>query len=82
MPLVFENISTNDLILQYGKRGIIVSGGPACTSNSNKPSHVLKAIGVPENEINNSIRISFNDKTTLDDLKKFLEVTKEILGAN
>ena len=80
MHLTFENKSNKDLILQYGKRGIIVSGGPACSSESDEPSHVLQAIGVPEDVIDNGIRISFSENTTKKDLEKFIEVTKEILA--
>lgn len=80
LHLTFENKSNKDLILQYGKRGIIVSGGPACSSESDEPSHVLQAIGVPEDVIDNGIRISFSENTTKKDLEKFIEVTKEILA--
>ena len=68
--------------MQYGKRGIIVSGGPACSSESDEPSHVLQAIGVPDNEINGAIRISFNPTTKLKDVEAFVAATKEILNAN
>ena len=68
--------------MQYGKRGIIVAGGPACSSESDEPSHVLKAIGLSDKEINNSIRLSFSEKTSMEDIKTFLKVTKEILSEN
>ena len=70
------------MILEYGKRGIIVSGGPACSAESEEPSHVLKAIGVPDNEINGAIRISFNPNTKFKDVEAFVTATKEILNAN
>ena len=75
-------MNNKDLILQYGKRGIVVSGGPACSADSDEPSHVLRALGIPADKINNSIRISFNANTTLDDAQKFIAATKEILGEN
>lgn len=70
------------MILEYGKRGIIVSGGPACSAESEEPSHVLKVIGVPDNEINGAIRISFNPKTKFSDIEAFVTATKDILNAN
>lgn len=80
MSLTFENFSAKDLILQYGKHGIMVSGGPACSAQSDEPSHVLKAIKVPDNLINNVIRLSFGDSTTKEDIEYFVEVTKKILS--
>lgn len=80
LSLVFKNENSKNLILQYGKRGIIVSGGPACSAESDKPSHVLEAIGLPENEIDGVIRISFLPKTSFDDVKSFVSCTKEILS--
>lgn len=82
MSLVFAGRDNKNLILEYGKRGIIVSGGPACSSESEEPSHVLQAIGVPENEINGAIRISFCPQTKLEDVQAFINATKEILGEN
>ena len=82
MNLVFAGRDSKNLILDYGKRGIIVAGGPACSSKSDEPSHVLQAIGVPENEINGAIRISFNPQTTREDIEAFINATKEILGEN
>lgn len=82
ISLLFANIDSKNLILEYGKRSIVVSGGPACSSENEEPSHVLQAIGVPDNEINGVIRISFNPQTTLDHVKAFMAATKEILHEN
>lgn len=80
LHLTFPNKSNKDLILQYGKRGIIVSGGPACSSTNDEPSHVLQAIGINEKEIDSGIRLSFSENTTKQDLEKFIEATKDILA--
>ena len=36
-----------------------ISNGSACNSNSYTPSYVLKAMGIPEEQIRNSVRISW-----------------------
>ena len=76
--LVFKNKESETLILQYGKYGIVVSGGPACSSDDKLPSHVLREIGVSQDEIYGAIRLSFGLDTTIDDIKAFIKATKEI----
>jgi cysteine desulfurase len=45
------------------------SSGSACTSGTNEPSHVLKAMQISEDEIRNSYRFSFGKYNTLDEVK-------------
>ena len=42
---------------------IAVSNGSACTSSSYQPSHVLTAMGLTEDEIAGSIRVSWSHMT-------------------
>ena len=42
------------------------SNGSACNSNSHLPSYVLAAMGIPEQQINESVRISWNGNTQVD----------------
>jgi cysteine desulfurase len=59
--------------------GIYVSTGSACASHSLKKSHVLKAIGLNDFEINSSIRISLSRYTSKEDLNYFIEVLNKIV---
>ena len=62
-----------ELLLQYlNKKGICVSTGSACSSNNDRPSHVLEAINCPIESINGSIRITLGKKTTQKDIDYFL----------
>lgn len=80
LHLTYEKLDSKKLILEYGKRGIIVSGGPACSAESEEPSHVLKAIGINNEKLENVIRISFTSNTTINDVKLFIDATKQILN--
>ena len=44
--------------------GIAVSTGSACTSGSSEPSHVLSAMGYPEDVARGAVRISLGRSTT------------------
>src|SRR5690606_11191283 len=45
--LSFPGVDNQTLLLRLDMKGIAVSAGPACSSGSVEPSHVLTAIGVP-----------------------------------
>jgi cysteine desulfurase len=52
---------------------ICVSGGSACSSGVAKPSHVLTAMGLNDDQALSTLRISLGWNTTEDDVNKFVE---------
>ena len=74
-------VEEQDLYVDYciNKAGIYVSTGSACDSTSIEPSHVLKAINVPLNYINASIRFSIGEYTTFEEVEHSVETLINIL---
>lgn len=66
------------LLFNLDLAGIAISGGSACTSGSNKGSHVLKAIGVPMEQP--AIRISFSKYNTKEDIDTLVIVLHKLLS--
>jgi len=62
-----KTIDLSKLVHQFA-----FSHGAACSSGSNEPSHVLKAMGMQEEEIKNSFRFSFGRFTSSEDCDAFL----------
>lgn len=58
--------------------GISASGGSACTSGSNKGSHVLNAIHKSPKHIAHSIRFSFGIQNTIDEIDYTVQMIKKI----
>ena len=58
-------------------KGVIVSIGSACHTDSKKSSHVLTAIGAPPVVKRGVIRISFGDFNTASDVDKFITIFKQ-----
>jgi cysteine desulfurase len=58
--------------------GICVSGGSACASGAMRPSHVLTAIGLSEEEARGAVRFSLGPETTPADVDAAAEATARL----
>lgn len=56
----FEFVEGESILLMMDQFGICASSGSACTSGSLRPSHVLRAMGVPFTMAHGSIRLSLS----------------------
>lgn len=77
--MCFEGIEGESLLLRLDMFGISASSGSACTSGSLDPSHVLLAIGLPHEIAHGSLRLSFSDENTEEDIDYILEKVPEIV---
>ncbi len=77
--LCFENVNSGELLLKLDAVGICASGGSACSSGNENPSHVLSAIGVLPELSRGALRVTFGDFNTIDDVDFLLKSLEEIL---
>ncbi len=75
----FENIDSSELLFKLDEYGICASGGSACSSGDNNPSHVLTAIGVPSELAKGTIRFTFGDFNTKDDVDYLVKVLTKLI---
>ena len=74
-----QNITGEGLLYMLDMSDIKVSVGSACNSHSIEPSHVLKAIGLSDEEAMKTIRISISNDTTYEDINHVInEIDKAI----
>ncbi len=71
--MCFEGIEGESLLLRLDMAGISASSGSACTSGDLDPSHVLLSIGLPHEIAHGSMRLSFSDDNTEEDIDYILE---------
>lgn len=64
----FKGCDASDILLELDKVGICASGGSACSSGSNEPSHVLIAIGLEREWLEGTIRITLGEDNTKEDI--------------
>ena len=75
----FKGKDSSEILLQLDKRGICASGGSACSSGMNLPSHVLIAIGLDKDYISGTIRFTLGEENSKRDVDYLLEVLKDII---
>jgi cysteine desulfurase len=77
--IAFDYIESESILLLLDKEGIAASAGSACSSGSFEPSHVLKAMSVPETAIRGGIRFSLSRDNTDEDVDRVLAVMPGIV---
>lgn len=73
----FSGLEGAALLLLLDQDGICVSSGAACSASSGKGSHVLEAIGVPEEYQRGAVRMTLGPETTREELDYVVERLKE-----
>ncbi len=73
-------LESENLLLELDKYGISAGSGSACTSHAVEPSHVLKAIGVPNSHINGALRFSLGRETTKKDINYLIKILPKIIS--
>ncbi|HIG52118.1 cysteine desulfurase NifS [Candidatus Parvarchaeota archaeon] len=76
----FPKVSGQSLVLFLSNKNIYVSSGSACDSKKEREDYVLKSLGLTDNEINGSIRISLNEENNEKQIKIFLKELEKILN--
>ena len=65
----FKFIEGEAILILLDKYKIAASSGSACTSGDLSPSHVLKAIKIPKEFLNGTIRFSLSKFNTIEEIK-------------
>ena len=68
------------LLLALDRAGVSASSGSACASGSIEPSHVLTAMGLPEDRIKSALRLTLGRGTTRQQLTRVVAILTEIAG--
>ena len=78
----FKGINGSELLMKLDEKGICASAGSACSSGSSMPSHVLTAIGRTSEYEEGTLRVTFGDENTKEDVEYLVEnlvqIVKEI----
>ena len=78
--ITFKYLEGESMLLNLSLKGIAVSSGSACSSDSLQPSHVLLAMGVPAEYAHGTLRFSLSKYTTKEEIDYTIESLVEIIG--
>ncbi len=68
------------LVLFLDRHGVYFSSGSACKSGNPDPSHVLRAMGLSDEDAHCAIRLSLGVRNSEEDIDYVLEALAEIVG--
>ena len=79
LSITFPGVENAGLMGMLDYHGIAVSAGSACSTGEDKPSHVLKAIGLPDQAARETIRISLGHNTSAQDIRYSTQVIQDYM---
>lgn len=74
-----DGINGDAVLLDLNEVGIAASGGSACTSGDQEPSHVLRAMNVHPDRLVGQVRFVLGKHTTPDEIETFLQHLSSIV---
>ena len=78
--ITFKYLEGEAMLLNLSLKGIAVSSGSACSSDSLQPSHVLIAMGIPAEFAHGTLRFSLGKYNTKEEIDYTIECLVEIIS--
>ena len=79
VSISFTGVRSEVMLHALEEREISVSAGSACSSNKPHISNVLQAIDLPKERLESTLRFSFCEDNTIEQIDYAVEVIKELL---
>ncbi len=73
----FAGVEGESLVLGLDIQGVCASSGSACSSGNELPSHVLRAMGVPEDMLKGSLRLTLSEFNTAGEVESAIRAVRE-----
>jgi len=76
----FQFVEGEPILIALDLQGVAASSGSACTSGSLEPSHVLTAMGMPEDTARGSLRLTVGKDNAMEDIDYLLDIMPGIVA--
>jgi cysteine desulfurase len=81
VSIVVPGIEGEAVVMQCDLKSICISSASACKKGIMQPSHVVSALGIPDELAIGSLRISAGRFNTMDDCIKLVETLKKVVAS-
>ena len=81
LSIIARGTDGSSVALSLDLEGIAVSVGSACTTGSTEVSHVLSAMGYPDDEARGALRVSMGRTTTDDEIATAADVVPRVIAS-
>lgn len=78
--MTFPGVESEALLVLLDDAGVCASAGSACASGAIEPSHVLRAVGMDDEEASTAVRFSFGWSSSADDVEAALAVVPKAVA--
>lgn len=75
-----NGVKGSDVVAMADQYGICISAGSACNEGNAEPSHVLKEIGLTDEEALSSIRITLGHQNTFEEIEYVCDIMPKIIN--
>jgi len=79
LHLCIDGVSSEPLVLGLEQAGVVVGIGSACNSKAMRPSHVLKAMGLSDDEARGALVFTVGEPTTEEEIDRALELIPVVI---
>ena len=79
LSVTVPGVRSEVLLHALEEKNIYISAGSACSSHKRRPSAVLTAMGLPKADIESTVRISFSEENTMEEVDYALDSFGEIV---
>ncbi len=76
----FAPLEAEAILLLLSEQGVCASAGAACSSGSLEPSHVLRAMHIPQRYAHGAIRFSLSKYTTDEEIDRALHILPGVIS--
>ena len=75
----FKGQDNEYLLIGMDRQGLMAAAGSACSASKEESSHVLRSIGLSDEEARSSIRFTLGRQTSKEDIDNALKVIKQLI---
>lgn len=77
--IVIPGQDNERLLFALDERGVMAAAGSACSASDDEPSHVLRAMGLSDEEARSSLRFTMGELTTKQDIDRTIKILTEVV---